>query len=38
MNFVVSADTVRFMLNAFPLAFKKVEALRVWCGTHPASL
>jgi hypothetical protein len=38
MNFVVSADSVRFMLNAFPLAFRKVEALRVWCGIHPATL
>jgi len=38
LNFQVSADSVRFSLNAFPLAFKKVEALRVWCGTHPASL
>jgi hypothetical protein len=38
MNFVVSADSVRFTLNAFPLAFKKVEALRLWCDAHPASL
>jgi hypothetical protein len=38
MNFQVSADSVRFSLNAFPLAFKKVEALRQWCNTHPDSL
>jgi hypothetical protein len=25
-------------LNAFPLAFKKVEALRQWCLGHPSSL
>jgi hypothetical protein len=28
MTFQVSADSVRFSLNAFPLTFKKVEALR----------
>jgi hypothetical protein len=28
LNFQVSADSVRFSLNAFPLAFQKVEALR----------
>ncbi|HXL23842.1 MAG TPA: hypothetical protein VOA78_15370 [Candidatus Dormibacteraeota bacterium] len=38
MNFVVSASSVRFTLNAFPLAFEKVEALRQWCIAHPASL
>jgi hypothetical protein len=38
MNFVVSADSVRFALNAFPLAFEKVEALRQWCNAHPATL
>jgi hypothetical protein len=38
MNFVVSADSVRFMLNAFPLAFQKVEALQEWCNAHPNSL
>ncbi len=38
MNFVVSADSVRFMLNVFPLAFKKVQALQLWCDTHPTSL
>jgi len=38
LNFQVSSDSVRFSLNAFPLAFQKVEALRVWCGAHPASL
>jgi hypothetical protein len=38
MTFQVSADSVRFSLNAFPLAFKKVEALRQWCLGHPSSL
>ncbi len=38
MNFVVSADSVRFMLNAFPLAFQKVEALQKWCNAHPNTL
>lgn len=38
LNFQVSADSVRFSLNAFPLAFSKVEALREWCKTHPVSL
>jgi hypothetical protein len=38
MTFQVSADSVRFSLNAFPLAFKKVEALRQWCLSHPSSL
>jgi hypothetical protein len=38
LNFQVSADSVRFSLNAFPLAFSKVEALRQWCKAHPASL
>lgn len=38
MNFVVSSDSVRFALNAFPLAFEKVEALRQWCIGHPATL
>jgi hypothetical protein len=38
MNFQVSADSVRFSLNAFPLAFKKVEALRQWCNVNPNSL
>jgi hypothetical protein len=38
LNFQVSADSVRFSLYAFPLAFKKVEALRQWCTTHPGSL
>ena len=36
MNFVVSADSVRFALNAFPSAFEKVEALRQWCTGHPS--
>ncbi len=38
MNFVVSADSVRFALNAFPLAFERVEALRQWCNANPNSL
>jgi hypothetical protein len=38
LNFQVSSDSVRFSLNAFPLAFSKVEALRRWCKAHPASL
>ena len=38
MNFVVSPDSVRFTLNAFPLAFNKVEALMQWCKTKPGSL
>jgi hypothetical protein len=38
MTFQVSADSVRFSLNAFPLAFKKVEAFRQWCLSHPSSL
>jgi hypothetical protein len=38
MTFQVSADSVRFSLNAFPLAFKKVEVLRQWCLGHPSSL
>ena len=38
LNFQVSADSVRFSLNAFPLAFQKVEALQKWCSTHPSSL
>jgi hypothetical protein len=38
MTFQVSADSVRFSLNAFPLAFKKLEALRQWCLGHPSSL
>jgi hypothetical protein len=38
MNFVVSADSVRFALSAFPMAFERVEALREWCIAHPASL
>ena len=38
MNFVVSADSVRFALNAFPPAFQKVEALRKWCDDHPKAL
>jgi hypothetical protein len=38
LNFRVSADSVRFSLNAFPLALSKVEALRQWCKAHPASL
>jgi hypothetical protein len=37
-SFVVSADSARFALSAFPLAFEKVEALRQWCNAHPASL
>ena len=38
MTFQVSADSVRFSLNAFRLTFKKVEALRHWCLSHPSSL
>jgi hypothetical protein len=38
LNFQVSAASVRFSLNAFPFAFKKVEALRIWCGSNPASI
>jgi hypothetical protein len=38
MNFQVSADSVRFSLNAFPLAWQKIEALRQWCNAHPSSL
>ena len=38
MNFVVSADSVRFALHAFPLAFLKVEAFQKWCNAHPSSL
>lgn len=38
MNFVVSGDSVRFALNAFPMAFERVEALRQWCSTNPNSL
>ena len=38
MTFAVSADSVRFMLNAFPLAFQKVEALTKWCNAHPNTL
>jgi hypothetical protein len=38
MNFVVSADSVRFALSAFPMAFERVEALRRWCIAHPATL
>jgi hypothetical protein len=37
-NFVVSADSVRFALSAFPLAFQKIEALRKWCDAHHGSL
>jgi hypothetical protein len=38
MNFQVSADSVRLMLSAFPLTFRKVEALRQWCSANPNSL
>jgi hypothetical protein len=38
MNFVVSADSVRFSLYAFPMAFQRVEALRQWCDANPNSL
>ena len=38
MNFVVSADSVWFALQAFPLAFLKVEAFQKWCNAHPSSL
>jgi hypothetical protein len=38
MNFVVSADSVRFALNVFPMAFQRVEALRQWCDANPNSL
>jgi len=38
MNFVVSADSVRFALNTFPMAFQRVEALRQSCDTNPNSL
>ena len=38
MNFQVSSDSVRSSLNAFPLAWQKVEALRQWCNAHPNSL
>ncbi|MGB8801437.1 MAG: hypothetical protein WCC97_12170 [Candidatus Acidiferrales bacterium] len=38
MNFVVSADSVRFALYTFPMAFQRVEALRQWCDTNPNSL
>jgi hypothetical protein len=38
MNFVVSADYVRFALGTFPLAFQKVEALQKWCDANPNSL
>jgi hypothetical protein len=38
MNFVVSADSVRFALYAFPMAFQRVEALRQWCEANPNSL
>jgi len=38
MNFFVSADSVRFALSAFPVAFERVEVLRQWCIAHPATL
>jgi hypothetical protein len=38
MNFVVSADSVRAALIAFPMAFEKVDALRQWCHANPGSL
>jgi hypothetical protein len=38
MNFVVSADSVRFALYAFPMALQRVEALRQWCDANPNSL
>lgn len=38
MNFVVSADSVRFTLAAFPMAFERVEVLRKWCLNNPGSL
>lgn len=38
MNFVVSADSVRFALAAFPMAFERVEALRIWCNANPSTL
>jgi hypothetical protein len=38
MNFVVSADSIRFALSAFPMAFERVEALRQWCNANPSSL
>jgi hypothetical protein len=38
MNFVVSGDSVRFALNAFPMAFQRVEALKEWCDMNPNSL
>ena len=38
MNFVVSDDSVRFALTAFPMAFQRVEALRQWCDANPNSL
>jgi hypothetical protein len=37
-NFQVSADSVRFTVSAFPLAFRKVESLRRWCDTNPGAL
>jgi hypothetical protein len=38
MNSVVSANSVRFSLYAFPMAFQRVEALRQWCDANPNSL
>jgi hypothetical protein len=37
-NFQVSADSVRLSIYAFPLAFRKVEALREWCLQNPGKL
>jgi hypothetical protein len=38
MNFVVSADSVRSALAAFPMAFVHVEALREWCNASLSTL
>jgi len=37
-NFQVSPDSVRLSIYAFPLAFRKVEALREWCMQNPGKL
>jgi hypothetical protein len=37
-NFQVSPDSVRLSIYAFPLAFRKVEALRKWFLQNPGKL
>ena len=38
MNAVVSEDSVRLLLQAFPYALSKSEELRVWLADHPGSI